>query len=85
MACSDDVVPVIIVNWNGKQFLPECLDALYIQTLKTLEIVLVDNGSRDGSVEFVRRNYPEIRVISLPRNLGFAAANNLALRTVRSP
>ena len=81
----ESVVPVIIVNWNGRGLLPECLDALCAQTWERLRIILVDNGSQDGSAEFVRRNYPDIRVFSLPRNVGFAAANNVALRTVRTP
>lgn len=74
------LVSVVIVNWNGKQHLAECLDSLVAQNIKDREIVLVDNGSHDGSVEMVQGAYPFIRVVSLPENLGFAGGNNAGIR-----
>jgi len=77
-------VSLIIVNWNGKHFLTECLEALRRQRYRSFEIIVVDNGSDDGSVSFLEKRHPEVRVVALNRNLGFAAANNIAIRTVRT-
>ncbi len=76
------LVTVVIVNWNGKNVIMPCLEALRNQTFKSFRTVLVDNGSQDGSVEYVREHFPEVHVISLPENHGFSAANNMALRSV---
>jgi hypothetical protein len=69
-------ISIIIVNWNGKHFLETCLEALRQQTFRDFESILVDNGSADGSIEYVRDQFPEIRVMPLDSNVGFAAANN---------
>lgn len=69
-------VSVLIVNWNGLEHLPVCLDSLAAQTLRDFEVILVDNGSRDGSVDFVQGSYPWVRVVPLPDNTGFATGNN---------
>ena len=75
---------VIIVNWNGKRFLAECLDALAQQTVGAFDIILVDNGSEDGSSAYVKRHYPEVKVIELPENRGFCGANNIALKSMNT-
>lgn len=77
------LVSVIIVNWNGKAWLRGCLDSLRAQTYPRLEVILVDNGSRDGSVDFVRSRYRGVRVIANPDNRGFATANNQGVREAR--
>jgi len=74
-------VSVVIPNWNGKQFLPSCLDSLRNQAYREFETILVDNGSDDGSVEFVREQFPEVKVIRLAENTGFARAVNAGIRT----
>jgi len=74
---------IIVVNWNGKRYLEECLSALLSQTYSPYEIILVDNGSRDGSVDFVAERFPEVRIIENGENLGFAAGNNVAIRVAR--
>ena len=79
-----DLASVIIVNWNGKKFLAECLESLRQQAYRRFSIILVDNGSNDGSNNFVIRNYPEVKIIALPGNVGFSAANNIALKTVKT-
>ena len=66
---------VIVLNWNGKHFLETCLSALRRQTCRDFEAILVDNGSDDGSVEFVRAKFPEVRLVALANNIGFAAGN----------
>ena len=76
-------VSVVIVNWNGREYLGQCLPSLLSQTLSPLEIILVDNGSKDGSVEWVRGAFPQVRLITNETNRGFAAANNQAFRSAR--
>jgi GT2 family glycosyltransferase len=68
-------ISVIIVNWNGKHFLPDCLSALRRQTFRDFETIFVDNGSRDGSADYVRARFPEVRVLALDNNLGFSGGN----------
>ncbi len=79
-----DKVSVIVLNWNGKHFLKICLDSLLKQTLEGFKIIVVDNGSTDGSVEFVEKNYIEVKILALDKNYGFAKANNLAMQKVLS-
>jgi GT2 family glycosyltransferase len=68
-------VSVIIVNWNGRHFLEDCLNAMRRQTFRDFETILVDNGSSDGSADFVRSQFPEMKLISLPENRGFTGGN----------
>jgi GT2 family glycosyltransferase len=72
-------VSIIIVNWNGREHLAECLDSLAAQTFRAFEVLLVDNGSTDGSVEFVAAGYPWVTCILLGKNTGFATGNNAGL------
>jgi len=72
-------VSVIVLTWNGKEFLRGCLDSLAAQTFRDFETVLVDNGSTDGSAEFVREFYPRVRLVTLPENTGFAGGNKRGL------
>lgn len=72
-------ISVIIVNYNGLRFLQNCLASLQKQNYPSsrYEIILVDNGSTDGSISFIRNNWTEVRIIDAQKNLGFAAGNNL--------
>ena len=76
-------VSVIIVSWNGRHFLEVCLSALDAQQGVAFETIVVDNGSEDGSADFVRERFPSVRVIALQRNLGFAGGNNAGAATAR--
>lgn len=67
---------VIVLNWNGRAWLDACLEGLRAQTLPPTEIVVVDNGSTDDSVAHLRQRWPDIRVLALADNVGFAAGNN---------
>ncbi|MGC9333393.1 MAG: glycosyltransferase family 2 protein [Anaerolineae bacterium] len=71
---------VIIPNWNGILHLQVCLDALRAQTYRHVEVILVDNGSTDGSQQFVTERYPEVRLLALDRNLGLTGGNNAGFR-----
>ena len=71
------LVSVLIVNYNGLRHLPECLDSLRNQTFQDFEVIVVDNASSDGSAEFLRRSFPEVKVVESAVNLGFSGGNNL--------
>ena len=75
-----DLVSVVIPNWNGKRFLTGVLDSLAKQSYKQVEVIVVDNGSHDGSVEFIRENYPFVRLALYEKNTGFAVAVNRGIR-----
>jgi GT2 family glycosyltransferase len=67
---------IVIVNWNLRDELAACLDSLRLQTHGDLEIVVVDNGSSDGSVELLDKQYPECKMLKETQNLGFAEGCN---------
>jgi GT2 family glycosyltransferase len=69
-------VAVVVPNWNGRRWLEQCLDAVARQTKPVAEIVIVDNGSTDGSVELLASLPTPVRIIELGRNTGFAFAAN---------
>lgn len=73
-----DKVSVVIINWNGENFLERCLEALIVQTVKPYEIIVVDNASSDHSIEIVRR-FPSVHLLLPGSNTGFARGNNLAI------
>jgi len=80
VADEQPLVSVIIPNWNGAHHLPTCLDSLRRQTYSHFEVILVDNGSTDESVPLLRAEYPEVRLLLLPENRGFAGAVNAGIR-----
>jgi GT2 family glycosyltransferase len=76
-------VSVVIPNWNGRRFLAGCFDSLRDQRFQGFEVILVDNGSRDDSLSFTRECYPEVRIVALGENHGFAAAVNRGIEAAR--
>jgi len=85
---SPDIEPrvsVALANWNGIGHLGRCLDAVYSQSLPVQEVVVVDNGSADGSPDLVERQYPEALLIRRPANEGFCKGYNLAIRNTCCP
>lgn len=73
-------ISIIIVNWNTKDMLVNCLESIYRTQKSAFEVWVVDNGSADGSVEAVKAMFPQARLIENQENLGFAKANNQALK-----
>jgi len=72
----------IIVNWNTKKLLENCLSSIYKFTKGiNFEIIVVDNGSTDDSSEFVRKKFPQVKLILNRQNLGFTKANNQGIKT----
>jgi len=80
MTKTSPLVSVVIVNWNGKHLLGECLDSLLAQQAGDIEIIVVDNGSQDGSREYIQAHYGSVRLVSLPDNRGFAGGNNAGIQ-----
>lgn len=78
-------VAVVIVNFNGERLLPDCLAALAAQTLAPAEVVVADNGSRDGSLALLRARFAHVRVLELGRNHGFAGGANRGVRATSAP
>jgi len=76
-------ISIIVLNWNGKKYLKVCLDSLRKQNFKNFEVILIDNGSEDESIEFVKNNYPEIKIIALQENMGFSKAVNIGIKEAR--
>jgi GT2 family glycosyltransferase len=75
----EPLVYIIIVNYYGRELLRRCLTSLRKTKYGNYRALIVDNGSKDGSVEMVRREFSEVEVIALPKNFGYAGANNLGI------
>jgi GT2 family glycosyltransferase len=74
---------VVIPNWNGRRWLPGCLESIDAQTTPAAEVIVVDNGSVDGSLEYLRDQHPHVRMLALGRNTGFAHAANRGIEAAR--
>jgi len=77
------LVSVVVVSFNGRDLLPDCLASLCRQTYRHHEVIVVDNGSSDGSAEWLHKHYPSVRVVALPSNRGFAGGTNAGIRVAR--
>ena len=79
----NNLVSIIIVNFNGKHHLEKCLKSLMEIDYKNYEIILVDNNSSDDSIEFVKKLYPSVMIIQLEKNYGFAEPNNIGAKKAK--
>lgn len=77
------LVSIIIVNYNGKLYLEKCLESIKKVNYDNLEIIVVDNNSTDGTIEFLVQNYPSIITLKLDKNYGFAKPNNIAAKIAK--
>lgn len=82
-AAHDIAVSFIVVNFNGSAVLRDCLSSIEAQTFGSSELILIDNGSSDGSCEAAEREFPGIKLVRYGENLGFAEANNRAIALAR--
>jgi GT2 family glycosyltransferase len=74
-------ISVVIVGWNARHYLELCLESLQAAPpRRSMETLVVDNASNDGSVEMIEARFPSVKLIKSPENLGFAKGNNLAIR-----
>lgn len=76
-------VSIIILNFNGLDFIKPCLSTIRKQSYKNFETILADNNSTDGSVKYVKRHFPEIKIIQNKKNLGFPRGNNEAVKKTK--
>ena len=76
---------VVVVTWNGRERLSESLPAIVGQQGVRHEVILVDNGSTDGTTAWVRGEYPSVRLVELSENTGFASGNNRGFEAARAP
>lgn len=72
-----DLVSIVVVNYNGRRWIKSCFESIYHQTYKNFEIIFIDNASTDDSINFLKKNYPKIRIIENKTNIGYGCANNL--------
>lgn len=77
-------VNIFVLNWNGRDLTLDCLDSLEKISYPNANVIVIDNGSSDDSVAFIKDKYPEIDLIELPENLGFAGGNNAGFKSVTS-
>jgi len=77
------LVSIIIVNFNGKPYLQKCLESIMNNNYKNFEIILVDNNSKDDSIEMVKEKFPLVNIIKLERNLGYAEPNNIGAKSAK--
>lgn len=77
------MISVVVLSWNGKEHLEVCLSSLSTQSFQDFEIILVDNGSTDGSIDYVRERFPKVRLVPLVTNLGFCAGNNVGIESAQ--
>jgi GT2 family glycosyltransferase len=83
MVVKKGLVSIVIVNWNGISNLKDLFPSLEKVKYKNFEIIIVDHGSTDGSLEYIRKNYPKTKVLAKNKNLGFALGNNVGVREAR--
>ena len=74
------IATIVIPNLNGKKYLADCFDSLRAQSRQDFSVILIDNGSVDGSAEFVKEEYPEVTVKCFAKNQGFCGAVNEGIR-----
>ncbi|MBO8175036.1 MAG: glycosyltransferase family 2 protein [Thermococcus sp.] len=72
---------VIIVTYNHKEYMEKCLNSVLMNN--PLEVIVVDNGSTDGTVELIKKEFPQVKLIKSPRNLGYGGGNNLGVKHAR--
>lgn len=75
-------VTLLVLNWNGKDLLATCLPPLLSQAYPDYEVIVVDNGSEDGSIDYVREQFPSVGILDNGRNLGFSGGFNAGMRQV---
>jgi GT2 family glycosyltransferase len=74
------LVTIVLLNWNGKAVTLECLKSLRKVSFRRTHIILVDNGSTDGSVAAIRKGFPKVEILEMGKNLGFARGANVGMR-----
>jgi GT2 family glycosyltransferase len=79
----EQLVSIIVLNWNGKHLLGDCLDSIKAQTYPHIEIIVIDNGSVDGSIPYLEKNYTDVKLIVNESNLGFSRGMNIGFKEAK--
>jgi GT2 family glycosyltransferase len=75
---------IVVICWNDLKVIKDCLESIYDQTSAiTFEVIVSDNGSTDGSIEYIREKFPQVRIVENGANLGFARGNNAGIRVAQ--
>lgn len=74
------LVYIVILVYNGRKWLKDCLQTVFLNEYKDFKVVVVDNNSKDDSLSYVENNFPEVKIIRNKRNFGFAEGNNIGIR-----
>jgi len=77
-------VAIVILNWNGQNYLEKFLPSLLATDYENKEVIVADNGSTDGSVSFLEKQFPQVKLIRFNENKGFAKGYNIALQQVHA-
>jgi GT2 family glycosyltransferase len=77
-------VAIVILNWNGQNYLEKFLPSVLATTYDNKEVIVADNGSADGSVSFLEKHFPQVKLIRFDQNNGFAKGYNMALQNVQA-
>ncbi len=77
------LVSIVLLNWNGLDYVKGCLPTVMAQDYPKFEVIFVDNGSSDGSSEYVRKHYKKVKVVQNDRNYGFSEGNNIGVRQAK--
>src|SRR5258708_5977032 len=75
-----DLVSIVVVNYNGEKWLKKCLEGIKKQSYKKIELIFIDNGSKDRSIKLVKKCYPKAKIVINKKNLGYAGPNNEGFR-----
>jgi GT2 family glycosyltransferase len=82
-AAHEPLISVVVVNYNGRHLLEDCFRSLTQQSYRNYEIILVDNGSKDDSISFMKEHYPNVRIVQLSSNIGFAGGTNAGIKEAK--
>src|SRR5688572_15333531 len=77
-------VAIVILNWNGQSYLEKFLPSVLATAYENFEVIVSDNGSTDGSVSFLQNKFPQVQLIRLDKNYGFAKGYNITLEKVKA-
>lgn len=73
------MISVVVLNYNGRRYLKKCISSLSVQSYGDFEVIVVDNGSTDGSVEYLKTHFPQVKIVRNKSNLGFAGGINVGI------
>lgn len=79
------LVTIQIVTWNSKRHIGDCLKSIYAQTYRDFQVLIIDNASQDGTIDYIKKNFPMVTVFQNNKNLGFARAHNQGIELLSSP